>query len=344
MKKMLVPLSIPVFFAAAIVAVLPRVRAADYWSPTGPPGTDAAVMKTLDQVEPRTVITALPFAITNPGSYYMTGHLAMTSDADGITIHTNDVLIDMKGFSLLGGNHRGVAIRADADLRNIAIRNGVLKDWDEGGIAANPVYDGQLQNVLSYDNGDTDYSDIVVGKGWLITACTSYSAGSNGIYAYAFCTLRDCSVLNSGAAGIRGEYECTILDCKVYGNAVAGIYAAEHCMVKGCMVTDNTADGIVGERRNRIEGNNCAKNGTGGTGAGIHATGDGNRIESNTLNQDQTGILVDGTNNLVIRNSAFGCVVEAFDISGDSRYGEVLKAQSLPAQFTNANPWANFEF
>ncbi len=40
--------------------------------PLAPPGAPAPTFKTLQQVEPRTPISALPFTISQPGSYYLT--------------------------------------------------------------------------------------------------------------------------------------------------------------------------------------------------------------------------------------------------------------------------------
>src|SRR5205085_693571 len=59
-----------------------------------PPGPPAPVMKTLQQIEPRTAISSLPFTITNSGSYYLTGNLTGTAGANrGITILTDHVTL-----------------------------------------------------------------------------------------------------------------------------------------------------------------------------------------------------------------------------------------------------------
>lgn len=53
--------------------------------------------ETLDQIEARTPIAAAPFAITNPGSYYLTSNLAVTA-GDAITISADNVTLDLNGF------------------------------------------------------------------------------------------------------------------------------------------------------------------------------------------------------------------------------------------------------
>ena len=67
--------------------------------PLDPPGAPAPTMKTLQQVEPRTPISSIPFTITTPGSYYVTSDLATTGTL-GIRIDTNDVTLDLSGFTL----------------------------------------------------------------------------------------------------------------------------------------------------------------------------------------------------------------------------------------------------
>src|SRR4051794_32732317 len=90
-----------------------------------PPGAPAPTMKSLDQIEPRTPISALPFAITSAGSYYLSGNL--TSATGGITIQANEVTVDLMGFALAGGNGSGIVV--SGNRTNIVIRNGTIRGW-----------------------------------------------------------------------------------------------------------------------------------------------------------------------------------------------------------------------
>jgi hypothetical protein len=65
-----------------------------------PPGAPAPTMITLQQIEPRTPISSVPFTITTPGSYYLTTNLYSPS-GNGITVSANDVTIDLNGFALV---------------------------------------------------------------------------------------------------------------------------------------------------------------------------------------------------------------------------------------------------
>src|SRR6516165_2381871 len=89
-----------------------------------PPGPPAPILKTLGQIEPRTPVGALPYSITNSGSYYLTTNL---SGANGIQIQTNNVSLDLCGFTLTGTG-AGDGIFAN-NVTNIAVCNGILTKW-----------------------------------------------------------------------------------------------------------------------------------------------------------------------------------------------------------------------
>ena len=77
---------------------------------TPPVGSVASTYKTLGEVEPRVAINASNtpgdndgtpsmFKITQPGSYYLTGNVAVGSGLDGIEIASANVTIDLNGFT-----------------------------------------------------------------------------------------------------------------------------------------------------------------------------------------------------------------------------------------------------
>lgn len=103
--------------------------------PLAPPGAPAPTMKSLAQVEPRTIITAIPYTITQPGSYYLATNLSSTGH--GLIIRADYVTVDMMGFSLSGdrgSGDYGVWIDGAAGVphRNVVVRDGTLKSFDIG--------------------------------------------------------------------------------------------------------------------------------------------------------------------------------------------------------------------
>jgi len=92
-------------------------------TPPGPPGP---TMKSLDQIEARTPISSAPFTITQPGSYYLTTNVTVSS-GDAITITANDVTLDLNGFTISStapvANIDNAILLSGSGI-NIAIRNG----------------------------------------------------------------------------------------------------------------------------------------------------------------------------------------------------------------------------
>src|SRR6516164_5942057 len=75
-----------------------------------PPGAPAPTMKTLDQLEPRIPLTmntapgdnAYQFIIAHAGSYYLTTNLIGLPSKSAIRILTNDVDLNLNGYSVTG--------------------------------------------------------------------------------------------------------------------------------------------------------------------------------------------------------------------------------------------------
>jgi hypothetical protein len=103
--------------------ILPSAFGQGSLIPPGPPGP---TMLTLSQIEPRTPISSTPYAISQPGSYYLTTNLVASSNA--IVISANGVTLDLCGFSIssTAASATGTAILLNGTLTNIAIYNGQI--------------------------------------------------------------------------------------------------------------------------------------------------------------------------------------------------------------------------
>src|SRR5436190_16486373 len=107
--------------------------------PLTPPGAPAPTMKTLDQIEPRTPISAFGTTLTTPGSFYLTTNLVSgSSTGDGILVRASNVTIDLNGFSIIstttaGGTDSPAGIRIDGSLStisNVRVCNGRITGFD----------------------------------------------------------------------------------------------------------------------------------------------------------------------------------------------------------------------
>jgi len=141
-----------VFALAAGLAVASRLLAQ---GPLTPPGAPAPTMKTLDQIEPRTPISAFGSVLTTPGSYYLTTNLASgSSTGDGITVRASNVTIDLNGFSVISTNPAGgdspAGIRIDgvsSTVANVTVRNGRITGFDRAVRAQNSFSNIVVDNI-----------------------------------------------------------------------------------------------------------------------------------------------------------------------------------------------------
>ncbi|MFH0878217.1 MAG: hypothetical protein V2A34_00750 [Lentisphaerota bacterium] len=216
---------------------------------TGP----APLMKTLEQMEPRTIIPSLPYSIDKSGSYYLAGHLTLTeTNVNALDITANHVVVDMNGFTITGpGTDSGSAIRQDADYCNLTVKNGTIKGFRyryAWGISAFGHGNRYLNLTVAENNGG-----ISAGSGSVIENCVIVSNASMadgiGIMAGDGSVVSRCAVSGNSASeidpylGIYAGKGCSIENCAVVDNRAGsylnGIQVGAGATVRGCSVADN---------------------------------------------------------------------------------------------------------
>src|ERR1039458_625653 len=166
-----------------------------------PPGAPAPTMKTLAQIEPRTPISSVPFTITQPGSYYLTKNLAVTS-GNAIVISAEDVTLDLNGFTLSSpeASPAGTGILLNGTKRNIAIRNGFIRGnvtvsggtYSGSGFAfgiaylteptpANVRVSGVSVSGCLYNGIDIGRGEVGTGDSTTVESCTVRTVGGYGV-------------------------------------------------------------------------------------------------------------------------------------------------------------------
>jgi parallel beta-helix repeat protein len=338
-------------------------------TPPGPPGP---TMKSLDQIEPRTIVNAANtpgdtdylFIISQPGSYYLTTNVVGVSGQSGIEIATNNVTLDLNGYSLQGGvpaiwtQGNGIYI-AGLYPANITLRNGTVSGWGYKGVYIPPwnavnivlerlnVFDneedgidmtgsGVVRDCVATDNGLTG---IAASLGVIVRDCTS--EGNDGGIVCNHGIISGCTVNNCGggiviASGI-------VSGCTVENSGWLGGINAQSASVSGCVVQNNDNYGIyVDGPDNEIIRNTCIGNNADNeaNSAGIYIDGSNNRIEDNHVTASgNAGMLVssDGssTNNVIIKNSVSGNGTNNYVVPVGNDLGPVGTAA------TATSPWAN---
>jgi len=241
--------SLPAFIAAALLlsTLNPQLSTCFAQGSLTPPGAPAPTMLTLSQIEPRTPISTAPFIITQPGSYYLTTNLVLTTDATAIWISTNNVTLDLMGFTISTRVSRGsgAGILLNGDIRDITIFNGHIT----GGnypylgygitcIASSPIN----VHVFNISVSECSIDGIVLGSdnSTIVSDCTVHDVGRVGIAAAIVSRSSAYQCGDSGIAAINAT------DCIGYGDTTTGISAetANNCY-GFCSGTSFDSDGIV---------------------------------------------------------------------------------------------------
>lgn len=277
---------------------------------TPPPGAPAPVMKTLDEVQPRTPVTQLTcpgnattgHVISAPGSYYLTANIATETLSTGISISASNVTLDLNGFSIIrltgsggdaisiGGN-KGIRILNGIIVGGTTQTSGVftLAGWTNGIGSSQPT------------SAIVHISDVIVRGvrsrgifgGWsngnLVERCLVDTCGEIGITC-SFVT--DTVVRNSSDDGINagnGTSNAVVKDCfaesvgngfGIYG-PLADISNSKGIAVSGPGISSGNASNCTGISSISIgfvcdgNANNCTGKSTSGltAAAGMTVTG-----------------------------------------------------------------------
>jgi len=333
-----------------------------------PPGPPAPTMKTIEQAEPRTPISSLPFTISSPGSYYLTGNLTGVSGQAGITIMASYVTLDLNGFSLIGvaGSLDGINSSLSV-LEHLVIRNGVIRNWGGRGLSSFDTTEVHAEDLRLLGNGG---DGLRVGPRSIVRNTTSSGNAGYGIWVNTGSVVNECTTASNAQGGVVAQYSLvsnstallhgatfgfslagsSATDCTAQQNLTGfsmaaggrvvrslarvngtGIFAADTSSVEDCTADSNTDIGIRMSNRGLARGNVASLN----TNIGIYGI-TGNRIEDNHTTQNGVGIQVVGINNLIVNNSAIGNTTE-FSIPAGN------KAGPISADPTTAGHWANFD-
>jgi len=323
-------------------------------------GVPIPTMKTMDQVEPRALITSLPYVISAPGSYYVASPLTGCSGSNGIAIAASHVRLDLSGFPLQGVSNSLSGIAVLGAQNNIEIRNGIVCNWGMFGIdAAGQAKDISVVEIKAYGNGA---GGIYVGENSCVERCVAMNNGflapptnppsTDGIQAGSYSTIQDCKSRYNKGANIHGYNYTRIVGCTASESAQAnGIWAEMYCTIKDCVAAANFSHGITVGSRCRVVENTFADNGIAQpatNAAGILVEGSNNFIERNILAGNDIGIFVPNVpsntpmGNLIINNAATKNGIDYQILAPNNFAGPVDSFQS--GQFTNTNPWTNFKF
>ncbi len=335
--------------------------------PLAPPaGAPVAGMKSLDQIatiasatqttansilaasEPRIPINATTtpgtstavYRITNRGSYYLTGNVNGVTAKYGIEIASNNVTVDLMGFTLLGipGTLDGIHSQFNS---GVIIRNGIVNAFGGDGIDLRNTnsfsYASLIENIISINHTGVG---IITNESSIVRNCVASDNDGDGISVWASSLVEGCSSTRNTGNGITTTDGSIVSKCVATQNGGNGIVMNSGGIISECSVFKSTLDGIRTSFLVVIRDNNVQSSGFGGDGAGIHVTSFGNRIEGNVSYGADRGIDVDDANNFIIRNTCRGNAIN-WDMVANNNYGVILNRSSAVTAAVSGNSAAS---
>jgi parallel beta-helix repeat protein len=165
-----------------------------------------------------TKITSVPYTISAPGFYYLSGNLTYSGSTNAITVNADDVTLDLMGFSLTNSGPKGSTYGVNLTGRtNVEIRNGTVRNFNFG------VYDGLVNstngkhcaiNVRAYGN---TLGITLAGINNLIKGCNASNNTTTGIYLQSG-LISDC-VASNNVYGIKVLGPANVLGNIVFNNS-----------------------------------------------------------------------------------------------------------------------------
>jgi len=277
-----------------------------------PPAAPAPLMKSLDQIEPRTPISG-QVILYDSGSYYLTTNV-LGNGGYGIIIQADNISVDLCGFELAGGpNPTTGGIVVSGPHTNLTVYNGIIRNW--GGIAVDAstgtgnrfeslkifnnkgagLLSGTLSQVrsssVSFNNGD----GMVLGANSAVIDSMAIANNGRGIVVADSCSIKNSSVNANTNGGIFAGLNCLLNQCVVVSNFnLGGLVVSSSSSVVECVVNNNSGTGITTDSYCTVRDCDVVHN----AGAGILVR-DNCSIKNSTVNANPNGGIFAGLNSLV---------------------------------------------
>ena len=312
-----------------------------------------------------TPISALPFTISSPGSYYLTTNLVGVAGQDGIRINSSNVSLNLNGMRLRGvaGSLSGIKVNGTGRTA-ITIMNGTIADWGQHGVDATIASHLHVQGVIATGMAGLG---LRLGSDSLVLHCQAAGNGSVGISVAGSSSIESCTASGNVGAGIDASQRSRVSRCVADENRGTGIRTSSESTVSECSASFNEGVGFSLDSASTIVGCTAARNWSHGirvtqfsrvkdcssffagnqngvvldpNAAGIVAELHSNTLEGNYTSGNGVAITVLGVGNFVTRNTS-QLDVASFQVPPGNSLAPVVSASDLA---TSTNPAANYKF
>ncbi len=275
-------------------------------------------------------ITSIPFTISQPGAYLLADDMDNSvADADGITITSSQVTLDLGGFVLSAGTTAGDdGIVVVGDQIGIYILNGVVDGWGGDGINASSC-DGCLFERLRVSNNTqngllTGFTAVVdhviasfngqdgidVDDNSVVTFSNARENGGNGIQGSVSVVVAQSGSFVNGVNGIDVASGSSITNCETRDNVGIGYEMGSASVALQSTARDNSENGFEVFFASILRDNFALRNGNGNTNVsdnnGFRVSANSYAINNHALDNDGAGIRVISGDSVIENNVVLG--------------------------------------
>lgn len=210
-----------------------------------PTAAPAPTMKTLAQIEARTPIPASPalpiagphFTITQPGSYYLTGNVTVTTGDAIVITAASDVSLDLNGFTIrstltVGANGRGISM--PGDFARLTVCNGSI-------VSGSIIPTSGTRTLQGFNNAI--FSSLTLREAFISGVRIRGMAGTGMLLDQAS-IVENCTASDNGDIGIGASHGSTVTSCTANNNGNIGI-TADQGIVTNSTASRNFKNGIL---------------------------------------------------------------------------------------------------
>jgi hypothetical protein len=145
-------------------------------------------------------IGGFPVTINAPGSYRLTSNLNGVANFNGIDVASDDVTLDLNGFTIVSGGGvitDGISV---AGFKNVEIKNGTIRGFTRSGIFTN-INTQYIRVVNVTAVGNSNFGIDLQGQGNIIDGCTALS-NNNGMRVFEGSLVIDSIVRGNPGSGL----------------------------------------------------------------------------------------------------------------------------------------------
>lgn len=272
------------------------------------------------QDEVRIPISSLPFTISAPGSYYLTGSLIAAGGGIDIALSggPGGVTLDLMGFTMDGGGtgDHGIEI---INGQNITIKNGTIVNFGNHGIYS---FNSPYVTVIDIKAMGNSIGGIILEReNNHVERCAAGFNGQGGIAVGDKSKVINNTTSFNNFHGIQTGMGAKVEGNTAYDNFNVGIAAGNRSSVKNNVVYDNNGTGIQAGNGSKVSRNTVSDNAGAGIAGGIDVTISHNNVVTNfnegiwadtsanildnTAHRNGLGGIVCGDSCMVKNNSVF---------------------------------------